>query len=155
MGNNCNSKPFIVTKVWRNFHGYEQTKKCFNESLNRLGLDQVDLVLIHWPGPAYNRRSRDSSNQSKKEQENNNNNKIIPPVQEGQEDIKSLRLETWRALEDLYMKEKKCRAIGVSNYTIKHLKQLLSWEKLRIKPMINQVKCIHIIIKKSYVNIVN
>ena len=40
---------FVVTKLWISDHGYEETKKAFNESLNKLALDYVDLYLIHSP----------------------------------------------------------------------------------------------------------
>ena len=40
---------FIVTKVWNSDQGYESTLKAFDESLNRLGLEYLDLYLIHWP----------------------------------------------------------------------------------------------------------
>lgn len=40
---------FITTKVWNNAQGYEQTLRAFEESRNQLGLDYVDLYLIHWP----------------------------------------------------------------------------------------------------------
>ncbi|MFC4559870.1 aldo/keto reductase [Virgibacillus kekensis] len=44
---------FITTKVWNSDHGYENTLKAFDESLERLGLDYVDLYLIHWPTPKF------------------------------------------------------------------------------------------------------
>lgn len=40
---------FITTKVWNADQGYESTLKAFNESMKRLGLDTLDLYLIHWP----------------------------------------------------------------------------------------------------------
>jgi diketogulonate reductase-like aldo/keto reductase len=40
---------FITTKVWNNNHGYDNTLRAFDESLERLQLDSVDLYLIHWP----------------------------------------------------------------------------------------------------------
>ncbi|TCJ02792.1 aldo/keto reductase [Cytobacillus praedii] len=44
---------FITTKVWNSDQGYENTLRAFDESLARLGLDYVDLYLIHWPTPEY------------------------------------------------------------------------------------------------------
>jgi hypothetical protein len=49
---------FLTTKHWRAFHGYEETKQCLDLSLKRLGVDYVDLYLIHWPGPAYHTMGR-------------------------------------------------------------------------------------------------
>lgn len=40
---------FVTTKVWNSDQGYEKTLKAYDESLQRLGLDYVDLYLIHWP----------------------------------------------------------------------------------------------------------
>lgn len=47
------SQLFITTKVWNSDQGYENTLRAFDESLERLGLDYVDLYLIHWPTPQY------------------------------------------------------------------------------------------------------
>jgi diketogulonate reductase-like aldo/keto reductase len=44
---------FITTKVWNSDQGYENTLRAFDESLERLGLDYVDLYLIHWPTPQF------------------------------------------------------------------------------------------------------
>ncbi|WP_066514377.1 aldo/keto reductase [Curtobacterium ammoniigenes] len=46
---------FITTKVWNTNHGREQTMRAFDASLGRLGLDRVDLYLIHWPAAANDR----------------------------------------------------------------------------------------------------
>lgn len=43
---------FITTKLWNDDQGYVSTFRAFDESLRRLGLDYVDLYLIHWPVPA-------------------------------------------------------------------------------------------------------
>ncbi|GMN07786.1 aldo/keto reductase [Croceitalea sp. MTPC5] len=40
---------FVVSKVWNSDQGYEHTLRAFNDSLNRLGFDYLDLYLIHWP----------------------------------------------------------------------------------------------------------
>ncbi|MBX0300350.1 aldo/keto reductase [Cryobacterium sp. 1639] len=46
---------FVTTKVWNTDHGYDQTLRAFDTSLAKLGLDYVDLYLIHWPAPAQDR----------------------------------------------------------------------------------------------------
>lgn len=43
---------FITTKVWNTDQGYDQTLKAFETSLQKLGLDYVDLYLVHWPKPS-------------------------------------------------------------------------------------------------------
>jgi 2,5-diketo-D-gluconate reductase A len=46
---------FVTTKLWNSDHGYDQALRAFDRSLRRLGLDTVDLYLIHWPVPAADR----------------------------------------------------------------------------------------------------
>jgi 2,5-diketo-D-gluconate reductase A len=46
---------FVTTKVWNSDHGYDATLAAFDASLKRLGLDHVDLFLIHWPVPSAGR----------------------------------------------------------------------------------------------------
>lgn len=91
---------FITSKVWNSDQGYETTLQAFETSLNKLGLEYLDLYLIHWPG-------------------------------------KNKYKETWKALEKLY-KDGRVRAIGVSNFHVHHLEDLLS--DCEIKPMVNQVE---------------
>ncbi|QYN25772.1 aldo/keto reductase [Amycolatopsis sp. DSM 110486] len=43
---------FITTKLWNSDQGYDQTLRAFDSSISALGLDQLDLYLIHWPLPA-------------------------------------------------------------------------------------------------------
>lgn len=42
---------FVTTKLWNDDHGYDQARRAFDASLRRLGLDDVDLYLVHWPVP--------------------------------------------------------------------------------------------------------
>jgi diketogulonate reductase-like aldo/keto reductase len=42
---------FVTTKLWNSAQGYDATLKAFDESLAKLGLEQLDLYLIHWPTP--------------------------------------------------------------------------------------------------------
>jgi 2,5-diketo-D-gluconate reductase A len=46
---------FVTTKVWNERQGHDETLRAFDESLARLGLDYVDLYLVHWPAPRRNR----------------------------------------------------------------------------------------------------
>lgn len=46
---------FVTTKVWNTDQGYEETLRAFDTSLDLLGLDHVDLYLIHWPAPGQDR----------------------------------------------------------------------------------------------------
>lgn len=46
---------FVTTKIWHDRHGFDETLRAFDESLERLGLDAVDLYLIHWPAPSLDR----------------------------------------------------------------------------------------------------
>ena len=49
------SEVFVTTKVWNTDHGYDQTLRAMESSLERLGMDYVDLYLIHWPTPSQDR----------------------------------------------------------------------------------------------------
>ena len=85
---------FLTSKIWKTNLGYEQTKTSFQESLERLQTDYLDLCLLHWPKP-----DPEST------------------------DWKELDRRSWRALEELY-KEGKVRAIGVSNFLPHHLENI-------------------------------
>ena len=89
---------FITSKVWATERGYEKTKASFEKSLKDLGLDYIDLFLIHWPASP---------------------NKF--------DNWKEINLDTWKALTELY-KEGKVKAIGVSNFRQRHLEALMKTE---------------------------
>ena len=101
---------FVTTKLWNTNHSYEEARQAFEESIEKLGLDYLDLYLIHWPNPK--------------------------PLRENDE-WKTRNAEIWRAMEDLYQ-EGKIRAIGVSNFLPHHLDALL--ETARVIPAVNQVR---------------
>ncbi len=91
---------FITTKLWNWDQGYDKALKAFDESLDRLQLDYVDLYLIHWPATEK-------------------------------------RGESWKALEKIYQSGR-AKAIGVSNYTVAHLEELLA--DCQVIPAVNQVE---------------
>ena len=93
---------FLTSKVWNTDRGYEKTKKAFADSMERLGLDYLDLYLIHWPA---NRK------------------------QFGDE-AKRINAETWKALEELYA-EGKVKAIGLSNFLPHHIEELMESTKVK------------------------
>ena len=55
---------FITTKQWREYHGYDASMKCLELSLERLGLDYVDMWMMHWPGPCFESRDKRQTNSS-------------------------------------------------------------------------------------------
>lgn len=102
---------FITTKVGPADQGFERCRASVLKSLANLKLDYVNLVLIHWPGTSGLSPSDDKHASNRK--------------------------ESWRALEQL-VKENKVKSIGVSNYGVEHLRQLLG--HCVIKPVVNQVE---------------
>lgn len=46
---------FVTTKIWKDDHGYDRALESIDESLNRLNIDYIDMLLIHWPSPALNK----------------------------------------------------------------------------------------------------
>ena len=46
------SEIFVITKLWLGDYGYDETLKAFDVSLDKLGLDYLDLYLLHWPSPS-------------------------------------------------------------------------------------------------------
>ena len=113
---------FVTTKLWNGDHGYDSTLGAFDNSLKELGLDFLDLYLIHWPVKG----SRLSRWQPLK--------RILDFLGFA---IRGSRLESWKAMEKI-LSGGRCRAIGASNYTIRHLEELLS--VATVIPAVNQVE---------------
>eukprot|EP01117_Protostelium_nocturnum_P014365 TRINITY_DN5465_c0_g1_i5.p1 TRINITY_DN5465_c0_g1~~TRINITY_DN5465_c0_g1_i5.p1 ORF type:complete len:296 (+),score=96.69 TRINITY_DN5465_c0_g1_i5:77-964(+) len=109
------SEIFLSSKLGPGEQGFERATNAFHESIAKLGTEYLDLYLIHWPGTSA---------------------KVL---KEDKMEEKELRIQSWLALEKLY-KEGKCKSIGVSNFTVDHLKQLLEDERTTIVPAINQVE---------------
>mgnify|MGYP001076742521 FL=1 len=92
---------FVTTKLWNSDHGYQNTKKAIDTSLEKLGLDYLDLYLIHWPNPAAMR-----------------------------DNWVELNAESWQAMEEA-VQAGKIRAIGVSNFRKHHLDELLKTAEIK------------------------
>jgi methylglyoxal/glyoxal reductase len=90
---------FITTKIWTDNMWYDDVAPTFEESLQKLQMDYVDLLLLHFP-------------------------------------VTELRGGAWRSLQEIYAKGT-AKAIGVSNYTVKHLKEMKACD---IQPVANQVE---------------
>lgn len=101
---------FVTSKVAAEHKSYETAARSIDETLEKTGLDYLDMMIIHAPQPWAEFRSE------KRYFEENR--------------------EAWRALEDAY-KAGKLRAIGVSNFLVDDLESL--FEGAEIKPMVNQI----------------
>lgn len=104
---------FVTTKVAAEHKDYESAARSIDESLAAMGLDYLDMMIIHSPQPW---------------------------VEVNQSDDRYFEgnLEAWRALTDAY-KAGKIRAIGVSNFQKEDIDNI--WDNAEVKPMVNQVLC--------------
>lgn len=91
-------KLFVTTKIWNTDRGYRPALQAFDQSMERLGLDYVDLLLIHWPA-----------------------------TQKHYMRWEQVNIDTWRALSEIYSSGR-AKAIGVSNFKPAHLEALLDEE---------------------------
>ena len=113
---------FITTKLWNSNHRPERVGPAFEASRARLQMDFIDLYLIHTPfafQPGDNQDPRDSDG-----------NVIY--------DKGVTLMDTWKAMEDLVRKSGKLRAIGLSDVTLEHVREV--FEKATIKPAVVQVE---------------
>nr|CAB3265207.1 prostaglandin F synthase-like [Phallusia mammillata] len=94
---------FITTKIGPKDMG-KGAVQALDQSLSNLGIPYVDLYLIHWPGK-----------QGLKHDDQQN---------------REFRRQTWLALAEEFRKTSKMRALGVSNFTIKHLEELKTYSDL-------------------------
>ena len=118
---------FIVTKIWMTNMTRDECIRQAKESNASLGLDYIDLLLIHWPSPVVNFEKKLGGVLPVGE-----DNKPVPL------DDLDIHRETWPAMEET-VKLGITKSIGVSNYNTRQLKELL--EVAKIKPVNNQVEC--------------
>lgn len=99
---------FLTSKLPAQTKGYREALRAFDESLSNLGTDYLDLYLIHAPWPWEDKGG----------------------------DYTQKNIDTWKAFEKLY-KEKKVRAIGVSNFSPSDIEAILG--QCEITPAVNQI----------------
>ncbi|KAF9971630.1 hypothetical protein BGZ73_005403 [Actinomortierella ambigua] len=111
---------FITTKLWNTKHRAQDVRPALETSLKNLGLDYIDLYLIHWPC-AF--QAGDDA---------------FPKGPDGKPILEDTDfVETWKAMEEL-LDTGKVKAIGVSNFSKKNLERLLKTAK--VVPAVNQVE---------------
>ena len=115
---------FICTKVWNHLHEPDEVKWSINSSLEKLKTDYIDLFLVHWPIAA----EKDENMMPKL------NEKGQYIIKEG---LTKNQEPTWRAMEEI-CQSGKAKAIGLSNFTIPQIKDVLSYCKIR--PQVNQIE---------------
>ena len=112
---------WITSKLWNDKHAEKDVIPSFEKSLGDLGLEYLDLYLVHWPFPNFHPPKTDVTWRGT--------------------DAKSFAIErflkTWRKLEEL-QKKGLVRAIGTSNMTVPKLKALLP--EASIKPAVNEME---------------
>ena len=115
------SEIFVTAKLWCSFHS--RVEQNLDMSLQRLGLDHVDLYLMHWP-LAMNP---------------NGNHPVFPKLPDGSRDIVRdwSHVKTYKSMETL-LSTGKVKAIGVSNYSKKYLEALLP--QVDVIPAANQIE---------------
>lgn len=112
---------FITSKIWNTCHSFDRCAENMKATLDQLGLDHVDLMLVHWPF-GY--------------QEGGD---IFPTDAQGQiigSDVDYL--DTWRGLE-LCVERGQTKSIGVSNFSAAQVQRVL--DNCSVKPVMNQVEC--------------
>jgi len=112
---------FVTTKLWNTNHRPERVEPAFHASVKRLGLQYLDLYLIHTPFAFQPGDEQDPRDQ---------NGGVLY-------DNGVTLLDTWRAMESLVGRGK-CRAIGLSDISLNEL--LPIYEAARIKPAVVQVE---------------
>ncbi|KAI8062390.1 NADP-dependent oxidoreductase domain-containing protein [Gongronella butleri] len=113
----------VVSKLWQTFHDPQHVSEALDRSLKNLGLDYLDVYLMHFP-MAWKFRGFEREDLIVREGD------VVPTI-----DIDVV--DTWRAMEEL-VKDGRVKTIGVSNFTVPMLKHLLA--DCTIRPAINEIE---------------
>ncbi|KAK2192834.1 hypothetical protein NP493_22g07022 [Ridgeia piscesae] len=111
---------FITSKLWWTFHSAEDVKPALQESLKRLGVEYLDLYLIHWPTPCQR------------------GGELLPEGDDGNYLFADTPIvETWKAIEKC-VDEGLVKNIGLSNFNSVQVQEII--DNSRIKPSVLQVE---------------
>uniref|UniRef100_U5EY15 Putative aldo/keto reductase family n=1 Tax=Corethrella appendiculata TaxID=1370023 RepID=U5EY15_9DIPT len=114
---------FIVTKLWNTYHNPDLVAQAFQKSLDNLGLDYIDLYLMHTP-MGYKLNAEDS---------------LMPLDSDGNIEFTDYDyVDTWKSMEKL-VETGKVKSLGISNFNSEQITRLL--QSVTIKPVTNQVEC--------------
>ena len=92
---------FVTSKLWNSDRGYESAKAAFEKTMDNLGLEYLDLFLIHWPA-----------------------------IKKQFDNAEEINAETWKAFEEIY-ETGRVKAIGLSNFLPHHIDKLMKTAKIK------------------------
>ena len=92
---------FVTSKLWNSDRGYESAKAAFEKTMDNLGLEYLDLFLIHWPA-----------------------------IKKQFDNAEEINANTWKAFEEIY-ETGRVKAIGLSNFLPHHIDELMKTAKIK------------------------
>lgn len=92
---------FVTSKLWNSDRGYESSKAAFEKTMDNLGLEYLDLFLIHWPA-----------------------------IKKQFDNAEEINANTWKAFEEIY-ETGRVKAIGLSNFLPHHIDELMKTAKIK------------------------
>jgi len=108
---------FVSSKLWNTSHHPDEVEKALDETLSQLGIEYLDLYLIHWPIAFISAQGHHS-------------------YQNVGIDTTVTLVDTWKAMINL--PKSKVRAIGVSNFTMEHIQAII--DETGVTPIVNEIE---------------